>query len=76
MATETVKVPAYNLVPGNVILTALPSWRVQRQTVASVRSEPVGRGRRVYVVAFEETEPNAAPARFSQDDVFDVERVN
>lgn len=71
--TNTVEVKAYDLVPGNVIVWPGTLWR---QTVSTVESVPAARNRRVYVVTFAENEPTAAPARFSQDDVFQVERVN
>lgn len=72
MRAATVKVPAYELTSGNVILNRDGT----KETVKTIKSVPSVGNRRVYVVTFEENEPHTAPARFSQDDTFDVERKN
>ena len=62
----TVKVPAYDLVPYEVVVDSLG-----RRTVATVSRQSVGRRHYDYVVTWQE--PGTPATRFTSEDVLDVE---
>lgn len=67
----TTQLPLAELKPGHVI-----NWGTSKETVRKIETAP-GIGKRVlYRVWFQENEPEAAPALFTQNTSLPVERVN